>query len=212
MARDDDGRLYLCDERDRWIVRGDPRSGQVERLSIDWRPVKRYFDEKPLAAAHKPPTATMVVPRYNLPKYTRIREQDVDEVQVPVKSAPQAVQQLRRIVSLGRDRLRRLRPRSLGIQARITLAFALGAMLLSAILAGTTFALTRANLLSQRESNALGRVYINANLVKSGVTGQSLEQIQLKTALRASQQESVAGFLKSYPARPAIDLKPPAGM
>jgi alanyl aminopeptidase len=41
---------------------------------------------------------------------------------------------------------------------------------------------------------------------------QSLEQIQLRTALRAAQQESVAGFLKSYPARPAIDLKPQAGM
>jgi len=81
-------------------------------------------------------------------------------------------------VSNLRDRLSRLRPRSLGIQARITIAFALGAMLLSAILAGTTFALTRANLLSQRESNALSRVYVNAILVKNGVEGQDLEQIQ----------------------------------
>ncbi len=41
---------------------------------------------------------------------------------------------------------------------------------------------------------------------------QSLEQIQLKAALRASQQESVAGFLKSYPARRTIDLRPQTGM
>jgi aminopeptidase N len=41
---------------------------------------------------------------------------------------------------------------------------------------------------------------------------QSLEQIHLKAALRASQQESVAGFLRSYPARPTIDLKPQPGM
>ena len=41
---------------------------------------------------------------------------------------------------------------------------------------------------------------------------QALEQIQLKTALRASQEESVAGFLKSYPARPTIDVRPQAGM
>ncbi|HMA29147.1 MAG TPA: M1 family aminopeptidase [Thermoanaerobaculia bacterium] len=41
---------------------------------------------------------------------------------------------------------------------------------------------------------------------------QSLEQIQLKTALRASQQESVASFLRSYQPRPTIDLKPRAGM
>ena len=40
---------------------------------------------------------------------------------------------------------------------------------------------------------------------------QSLEQIQLKAALRAAQQESVAGFLKKYPAKPAIDLKPRRG-
>jgi signal transduction histidine kinase len=71
-----------------------------------------------------------------------------------------------------------LRPRRLGLQARITLAFALGAMLLSAILAGTTFALTRANLLSQRESAVLSRVYVNANLVKNGLQGRDLVHIQ----------------------------------
>jgi two-component system sensor histidine kinase MtrB len=75
-------------------------------------------------------------------------------------------------------RLARLRPRALGIQARITISFALGAMLLSAILAGTTFALTRANLLSQRESNAIARVYVNASLVKNGLQGRGLENIQ----------------------------------
>jgi alanyl aminopeptidase len=41
---------------------------------------------------------------------------------------------------------------------------------------------------------------------------QSVEQIHLKTALRVSQQESVAGFLKTYQPRPTIDLKPQAGM
>jgi len=41
---------------------------------------------------------------------------------------------------------------------------------------------------------------------------QSLEQIQLKAALRAAQQENVAGFLKSYQARPMIDVRPQAGM
>jgi len=77
-----------------------------------------------------------------------------------------------------RKRLARLRPRALGLQSRITLAFALGAMVLSIVLAGTTFALTRANLVSQRESNALSRVYVNANLVKNGARGQDLELIQ----------------------------------
>jgi alanyl aminopeptidase len=41
---------------------------------------------------------------------------------------------------------------------------------------------------------------------------QSLEQIQLRTALRAAQQESVTSFLKSYQAKPTIDVRPQAGM
>ena len=41
---------------------------------------------------------------------------------------------------------------------------------------------------------------------------QSLEQIRLKAALRAAQQESVAGFLRTYPAKPTIDVRPQAGM
>jgi alanyl aminopeptidase len=41
---------------------------------------------------------------------------------------------------------------------------------------------------------------------------QALEVIQLRTALKAAQQESVVGFLKSYQARPTIDVRPQAGM
>ena len=43
LARDDAGRIYVCDESDRWIVRQDPATGVVERLEIDWSPVKRWF-------------------------------------------------------------------------------------------------------------------------------------------------------------------------
>lgn len=43
LAQDAEGRLYMCDEVHRWIVRCDPRTGQVERLAIDWTPVTRYF-------------------------------------------------------------------------------------------------------------------------------------------------------------------------
>jgi len=42
LAVDPQGRLYLCSERERWILRSD-RSGQVERLPLDWKPVKNYF-------------------------------------------------------------------------------------------------------------------------------------------------------------------------
>jgi uncharacterized protein YjiK len=43
IAQDRDGRFYLCEERRRWILRCDPRSGQTERLPIDWKPVQDYF-------------------------------------------------------------------------------------------------------------------------------------------------------------------------
>jgi signal transduction histidine kinase len=76
------------------------------------------------------------------------------------------------------DRLSRFRPARLGLRARITIAFALGAMVLSAILASTTFALTRANLRSQRESAVLSEVYVNASIVRNRLPELTVEQIQ----------------------------------
>ena len=43
IARDEQGRLYVCEEADRWILRCDPASGRVERLAIDWSPVEKFF-------------------------------------------------------------------------------------------------------------------------------------------------------------------------
>jgi two-component system, OmpR family, sensor histidine kinase MtrB len=56
--------------------------------------------------------------------------------------------------------------RRLGLRARITLAFTVGALLLSAILSITTLALTRENLLNQREDAATLIVYENAGIVQ----------------------------------------------
>lgn len=56
--------------------------------------------------------------------------------------------------------------RRLGLRARITLAFAVGALLLSALLSATTWALTRENLLHQREDSATVVVYRNAGFVQ----------------------------------------------
>ncbi|MEO7573882.1 MAG: HAMP domain-containing sensor histidine kinase [Acidimicrobiales bacterium] len=63
---------------------------------------------------------------------------------------------------MGRFRL----ARRLGLRARITLAFAIGALLLSTLLAATTWALTRENLLEQREDSATVVVYENAGIVQ----------------------------------------------
>jgi hypothetical protein len=46
LARDAAGRLYMCEEANRWILRCDPATGQVERLPIDWAPVQRYFSSQ----------------------------------------------------------------------------------------------------------------------------------------------------------------------
>jgi hypothetical protein len=43
LAQDREGRLYICEEGNRWILRWDPRTTKVERLNIDWKPVERWF-------------------------------------------------------------------------------------------------------------------------------------------------------------------------
>jgi signal transduction histidine kinase len=60
-------------------------------------------------------------------------------------------------------------PRRLGLRARITLAFGVGALLLSALLSATTWALTRENLLNQREDSAMVLVFQNARTVRNSV-------------------------------------------
>ena len=64
-------------------------------------------------------------------------------------------------ILLGRAPARRL-----GLRARVTIAFGLGALLLSALLAGTTYALTRTNLIDQRERTVLRQAYFNAAYVQ----------------------------------------------
>ncbi|MCB1004884.1 MAG: HAMP domain-containing histidine kinase [Acidimicrobiales bacterium] len=64
----------------------------------------------------------------------------------------------------------RVRPHRPGLRARIAFAFGLGALLLSAILAATTWTLTRSQLLDQRERTSMRQVYLNARLVRDGLS------------------------------------------
>ncbi len=83
-------------------------------------------------------------------------------------------------------RLLRRRPavvRRLGLRARITLAFAVGALLLSALLSATTWALTRENLVNQREDSALVLVYQNARTVQNRVPNPDTDQQALLSSL-----------------------------
>jgi hypothetical protein len=43
LARDDAGRIYACEEANRWVFRFDPTTKKVERLEIDWAPAQKYF-------------------------------------------------------------------------------------------------------------------------------------------------------------------------
>jgi two-component system, OmpR family, sensor histidine kinase MtrB len=66
---------------------------------------------------------------------------------------------------------RRLLPQfSLGLRARIVLAFAIGALLMSTILAGITYGLTRENLLDERESSSRAVAIRNAQKVQTDLT------------------------------------------
>ncbi len=63
----------------------------------------------------------------------------------------------------------RLRP--LGLRARLTLSFALGALLLSALLSLLTWNLTRESLLRQREDSSIERVVANALTLRRSLGG-----------------------------------------
>jgi signal transduction histidine kinase len=64
---------------------------------------------------------------------------------------------------------RRARRRQLGLRARVTVAFALGALALSTILSGLTYGLVRNNLIQQREASAVTQAFVNARVARDGL-------------------------------------------
>ena len=58
----------------------------------------------------------------------------------------------------------------LGLRARVTLAFAIGALLLSMGMSLLVLGVARSNLVSNRESGATQQIYFNARIVRSGVS------------------------------------------
>ncbi len=81
------------------------------------------------------------------------------------------------------------RPR-LGLRARITLAFTLSAALLSTLLAGTTWALTRENIVNQRESSATRQAFRNSALIAGSVDQSSADDKQLRDSLNSLESDS----------------------
>jgi len=72
-----------------------------------------------------------------------------------------------------RRRPRARRPRRLGLRARVTAAFALGALSLSAVLSVLTYGLVRSFLVEQREQGAVTQTFLNARVVRDGLASRS---------------------------------------
>lgn len=103
--------------------------------------------------------------------------------------------------------------RRLGLRARITLAFAIGALLLSALLSATTWALTRENLLHQREDSAKLLVFQNARTVQARVTDDTDQQVLLSSLSTRRGAQPILYFDDQYvPLTPEFgqDALPPA--
>jgi signal transduction histidine kinase len=74
----------------------------------------------------------------------------------------------------------------LGLRARVTAAFALGALLVSLALCGVTYGFSRSYLIRQRENLAVRQTYVNAQLVRTGLRSALPDVPQLLQGLGTS--------------------------
>src|ERR1700690_2964532 len=75
---------------------------------------------------------------------------------------------------------RRRRPWSnLGLRARVTVTFGLGALALAATMAGVTYFTARQFILHERETAILRQAYVNASLARSSLRSPNPNQEQL---------------------------------
>jgi two-component system sensor histidine kinase MtrB len=72
----------------------------------------------------------------------------------------------------------------LGLRTRLTVAFALGALVLSVILATVTYGLVRENLVRQREASATRQAYLNARVLRDSLRGAAAPEQSLLDTLQ----------------------------
>jgi two-component system sensor histidine kinase MtrB len=70
----------------------------------------------------------------------------------------------------------------LGLRTRITIAFGVGALLLSTMVGATTWALTQQNWLDEQESGAIAQAFVNADRVQQRITPR-LDPIDMLSSL-----------------------------
>ncbi|HEX8804528.1 MAG TPA: HAMP domain-containing sensor histidine kinase, partial [Acidimicrobiales bacterium] len=122
--------------------------------------------------------------------------------------------------------LRRLRPSKwhtlvrrpgflprLGLRTRITLAFSVGALLLSTMVGATTWALTQQNLLDKSESSATAQVYENAERLQQRITPRIQDPVDVLSSLDTTSGAKPVLMLDGlwYPVTPQFgqDALPP---
>lgn len=82
----------------------------------------------------------------------------------------------------------------LGLRARLTLTYALGAALLSAVLSVITFGLTRENMLTQREQSAMSQALQNASTVSDGLDPGVSDTTTIEKTILASLPNPEGGL------------------
>jgi signal transduction histidine kinase len=87
----------------------------------------------------------------------------------------------------------------LGLRARVTAAFALGALLLSLVMCGITYGLSRNYFVRQRENSAIQQTYVNAQFVKTGLRSAQPDIPQLLQGLGSGgESDSVLRYTNQW--------------
>lgn len=89
LARDDGGRIYACEEANRWVFRFDPATTKVERLEIDWTPVQKYFSSDQNASFEGIAVGGGKLWLANERERARVIEVDLDTLKVVGDFAPE---------------------------------------------------------------------------------------------------------------------------
>ena len=104
----------------------------------------------------------------------------------------------------------RLRLPRLGLRARVTLAFAIGALLLSMGMSLLVLGVARSNLVSNRESGATQQISLNARIVRSGVNPDADNISQLLGSLQTPEGSRPVLYQRCIPG-PDVECGPESG-
>jgi two-component system, OmpR family, sensor histidine kinase MtrB len=81
--------------------------------------------------------------------------------------------------------------RSVGLRARVTTGFAVGALLLSAVMASVSYQLVSTSLIDEREKNAIRAAYVNAAVVSAGLAGGQRAGVESLRSLDTGSEREV---------------------